>query len=83
MPITTDRHARGGVAKLVAKQLPVELSAEEQWPCPNGCGYAVTWHPTHCCMRCSIDDGHGVRCERAGPQSGGVARACPCPCICA
>ena len=22
-------------------------------PCPNGCGYAVTWHKSHCCNKCA------------------------------
>jgi hypothetical protein len=34
--------------------------------CPGGCGYAVTWHKTHCCGRCASGGGgeHGQRCER-------------------
>merc|ERR1712048_720502 len=30
----------------------------------EGCGYAVTWHPTHCCAMCVSHGKHGGRCER-------------------
>ena len=34
-------------------------------PCPNNCGYAVTWHETHCCKRCALGyNRHGRYCER-------------------
>jgi peptide-N4-(N-acetyl-beta-glucosaminyl)asparagine amidase len=33
--------------------------------CPNGCGYVVTYHATHCCQQCSNHEEHGpVACER-------------------
>ena len=32
--------------------------------CPSGCGFAVTWHPTHCCQACAIRQGHGPHCDR-------------------
>lgn len=36
-----------------------------QRPCAReGCGYAATWHPTHCCAACAVKGGHGGRCER-------------------
>jgi hypothetical protein len=34
-------------------------------PCANeGCTYAATWHPTHCCGACAHGRGHGGRCEK-------------------
>jgi len=30
----------------------------------EGCDYAVTWHPTHCCAMCALKGEHGGRCER-------------------
>ena len=38
--------------------------------CPGGCGFLVTWHPTHCCQACATgkviggNKVHGGRCER-------------------
>lgn len=32
--------------------------------CAAGCGYAATWHPTHCCLGCKIWGKHGPRCRR-------------------
>ena len=44
-----------------------KCSAKAPARCP-GCGYAVTWHPTHCCTRCSVCPGeHGPHCERLAP----------------
>jgi len=41
-----------------------ETQAVDQM-CPSGCGYAVTWHATHCCVSCKKGAGHhGKRCER-------------------
>jgi hypothetical protein len=43
------------------------------FPCPNHCGFLITWHETHCCNACrkSHNAGaehdhqqHGQRCER-------------------
>jgi hypothetical protein len=35
------------------------------FPCPNGCGFLVTWHGTHCCNACARGSGgHGFRCQR-------------------
>merc|ERR1719247_384691 len=49
-------------------------------PCPGGCGYQVTWHPTHCCALCQQGVGHGSRCERkqviVEKQSSLVSRLC-------
>lgn len=34
-------------------------------PCPNGCGFLVTWHGSYCCNGCASGRGcHGSRCER-------------------
>eukprot|EP00934_Nitzschia_sp_Nitz4_P004990 Nitzschia sp. Nitz4//scaffold121_size67750//16701//18257//NITZ4_006064-RA/size67750-processed-gene-0.5-mRNA-1//1//CDS//3329534339//4980//frame0 len=34
------------------------------FPCPNGCGFVVTWHETHCCGACQRYQGcHGLRCD--------------------
>lgn len=32
--------------------------------CAGGCGFAATWHPTHCCARCAHNGEHGPRCQR-------------------
>eukprot|EP00406_Dinophysis_acuminata_P006936 CAMPEP_0179226184 /NCGR_PEP_ID=MMETSP0797-20121207/8685_1 /TAXON_ID=47934 /ORGANISM="Dinophysis acuminata, Strain DAEP01" /LENGTH=271 /DNA_ID=CAMNT_0020933209 /DNA_START=95 /DNA_END=910 /DNA_ORIENTATION=+ len=32
--------------------------------CAAGCGYAATWHPTHCCLGCKSSGEHGPRCRR-------------------
>jgi CRP-like cAMP-binding protein len=38
---------------------------EEARDCPGGCGFIVTWHPTHCCRNCAEGTGiHGRRCDR-------------------
>lgn len=36
------------------------------FPCPNRCGFLVTWHETYCCAGCKSDGGgeHGSRCDR-------------------
>lgn len=43
-------------------------------PCPNDCGFLVTWHGTRCCDACAADGrgGHGPRCDRKalGCQTG-------------
>jgi len=35
-------------------------------PCArSGCGFAATWHPTHCCAACQLSEGrHGPKCAR-------------------
>eukprot|EP00406_Dinophysis_acuminata_P044964 CAMPEP_0179301602 /NCGR_PEP_ID=MMETSP0797-20121207/47637_1 /TAXON_ID=47934 /ORGANISM="Dinophysis acuminata, Strain DAEP01" /LENGTH=272 /DNA_ID=CAMNT_0021011113 /DNA_START=76 /DNA_END=894 /DNA_ORIENTATION=- len=55
--------------------------------CAAGCGYAATWHPTHCCLGCKIWGKHGPRCRRrlgqfeaedaAGESDDGAAAAVP------
>lgn len=45
----------------------VEAAAPAQiaQACPReGCEYAVTWHPTHCCAMCAVKGEHCGRCER-------------------
>jgi len=32
-------------------------------PCANGCGFAATWHGTHCCTACTELGCHGPLCE--------------------
>ncbi|KAL1503352.1 hypothetical protein AB1Y20_011404 [Prymnesium parvum] len=33
-------------------------------PCASGCGFAATWHATHCCSLCAMQRGcHGQRCD--------------------
>jgi hypothetical protein len=40
------------------------------FPCPNHCGFLVSWHETHCCNACRKSNNaagaqqHGQRCER-------------------
>merc|ERR1712046_405568 len=43
-------------------------------PCAReGCKYAATWHPTHCCAACVAGHGHGGRCARQeSPSQMGV-----------
>jgi len=43
-----------------------EKASEETIPklCAGGCGFAATWHPTHCCNGCATRGNHGPRCER-------------------
>jgi len=41
-----------------------EQGAGHGSPCPSGCGFAVTWHRSHCCRGCELGRGHGLRCER-------------------
>ncbi|KAL3945261.1 MAG: hypothetical protein SGBAC_000672 [Bacillariaceae sp.] len=39
-------------------------------PCPNGCGFLVTWHGTYCCNSCARGTGcHGRRCDRMSLDS--------------
>lgn len=47
--------------------------------CPGGCGFQITWHPTHCCGRCGDNDGHGERCEMK-PVPWQEASPCPGGC---
>jgi prolyl 4-hydroxylase len=46
-------------------------------PCPGGCGFAITFHATHCCEVCRLECGHGPRCEHrpAGRVSQAEAQA--------
>lgn len=51
-------------------------------PCPSGCGFARTWHPTHCCGACQARRGtHGPSCERRPrrPPPGFEPEVKPCP----
>eukprot|EP00960_Hanusia_phi_P058565 763926-Hanusia_phi.AAC.4 len=35
--------------------------------CSRGCGYAITWHATHCCESCRdghAENVHGPKCDR-------------------
>lgn len=41
------------------KRTDVELAG-----CRRRCGYARTWHKTHCCFACANGGFHGPRCER-------------------
>merc|ERR1719498_525037 len=48
-------------------------SDTEQRLCAGGCGFAATWQPTHCCMKCKLGGGkHGPKCEQltVAPRSG-------------
>merc|ERR1711937_816585 len=38
--------------------------ASAQPSCPGGCGFAVTWHKTHCCAACALSGQHGPRCVK-------------------
>ncbi|CAJ1961005.1 unnamed protein product [Cylindrotheca closterium] len=45
-------------------------------PCPNGCGFLVTWQGTYCCTNCASGARcHGGRCERMPLQSQEGAKA--------
>jgi len=45
-------------------------------PCPNGCGFLVTWQGTYCCNGCASGRGcHGQRCERMPIHSQQGAKA--------
>ena len=47
-------------------------------PCPNGCGYMVTWHATHCCEACKTHRQHGPRCQKKpAPAKAAPAKAAP------
>merc|ERR1712048_1490262 len=43
---------------------------DDKRPCAGGCGYAATWHPTHCCNACKRGGKtghgctHGPRCQK-------------------
>jgi len=38
---------------------------QEARPCAReGCQFASTWHPTHCCVGCALGGTHGMRCTR-------------------
>jgi len=42
-----------------------EKELEKTRPCAReGCNFAATWHPTHCCAGCATIGAHGGRCER-------------------
>merc|ERR1712061_544850 len=54
----------------VQAEHPHEKDAGAQRPCEAGCGFAATWHATHCCGACAKGKvRHGPRCEQ---------RALPC-----
>mmetsp|Transcript_32844 Transcript_32844/g.48657 ORF Transcript_32844/g.48657 Transcript_32844/m.48657 type:complete len:515 (-) Transcript_32844:997-2541(-) len=40
-------------------------------PCPNGCGYVLTWNASYCCTVCCNKQGrrHGGKCERVRVSS--------------
>ena len=45
-------------------------------PCPSGCGFATTRHPTHCCGLCSREPGtHASSCERQACADPATERA--------
>ena len=45
-------------------------------PCPSGCGFAITSHPTHCCAPCERGaPEHGPKCEGKPCGSAAVERA--------
>eukprot|EP00526_Cylindrotheca_closterium_P005006 CAMPEP_0113605790 /NCGR_PEP_ID=MMETSP0017_2-20120614/2516_1 /TAXON_ID=2856 /ORGANISM="Cylindrotheca closterium" /LENGTH=622 /DNA_ID=CAMNT_0000514305 /DNA_START=23 /DNA_END=1891 /DNA_ORIENTATION=- /assembly_acc=CAM_ASM_000147 len=45
-------------------------------PCPNDCGFLVTWNGTYCCNACASGTGcHGRRCERMPIKSQEGAKA--------
>jgi hypothetical protein len=46
------------------------------FPCPNGCGFLVTWHDSHCCGACARGSGHhDQRCQRKPLHTQEDARA--------
>jgi len=48
----------GAAAEHLAKK------ACQRRACAAGCGFQVTWHPTHCCGACARGGSHGPRCEK-------------------
>jgi len=53
------KHHHFGMCGSDSKQEEPKACARE------GCGFAVTWHPTHCCQACASFEGqHGPRCEQ-------------------
>jgi hypothetical protein len=54
-----------GAETSLALSLPPESSGSSDAKlCPNGCGFNVTWHATHCCGKCLNSRGHGPYCEK-------------------
>ena len=65
-PRSAPTPTHGGAAAPIAKA------------CPSGCGFAVTWHVSHCCALCSVRPGqHGGRCARKPLSAGTCAPAAP------
>jgi len=58
------RLAAATATSMTAPTAPVPSPAAAKLSCPGGCGYVVTWHPTHCCAMCAKGGAHGGRCER-------------------
>jgi len=63
-------HVASQCAPVVEEQeqkSPVSVGADDgpkARVCPGGCGFEVTWHPTHCCQGCVVSGMHGPRCQR-------------------
>jgi len=45
-----------------SKEAP-EAEDQVMKPCASGCGFAATWHDTHCCTACMELGCHGPLCE--------------------
>uniref|UniRef100_A0A7S4SMQ4 Uncharacterized protein n=1 Tax=Alexandrium monilatum TaxID=311494 RepID=A0A7S4SMQ4_9DINO len=56
---TLERQAAAEVTKMQNAQH--KKKPAEPMPCMNRCGFARTWHPTHCCHNCP---NHGPKCDR-------------------
>merc|ERR1712070_1130866 len=55
----------GGKGKGKGKGKGCNAWHPEPRPCAHeGCTYAATWHPTHCCGACAHGNGHGGCCEK-------------------
>ena len=56
------------VLRLVEAVVPLNkaMPAQAVKPCLGGCGFAVTWHSSHCCIKCQSQPGcgHGAKCHR-------------------
>lgn len=47
-----------------------QSAQQESRPCAReGCMFAATWHPTHCCGACQLGNGHGKFCQKRTFQS--------------
>ena len=72
-----------GQEGMASSSAPSSSSRDRVLPCASGCGFAITWHTSHCCKMCLHAPGeHGTRCDRVplpdpvapGRSEGGTIR---------